>query len=157
MVNTRIRNGVKSKHSYFIIMASGLEQTHRNFRVPYPFKHFRFLFHVLEIFRSFRPSTTWGSGGLDRESDCGSDRTGIFAFSAEELFWEKLFLIMTQVARNKKSEFLRQESNLWHVWTSNRFDSDFFFRAALRSVHTRRQVAAILRGDRSLHVYRSGD
>ena len=26
-----------------------------------------------------------------------------------------------------------------------------------RSVHTRRQVAATLRGDRSLHVYRSGD
>ena len=97
--------------------ASGLEQTRRNFRVPYPFKHFRFLFHVLEICRSFRLSTTSGSDGLDRESDCGSDRTGIFAFSAEELFWEKLFLIMTQVAQNKKSEFLQQESNLWLVQT----------------------------------------
>ena len=42
----------------------------------------------------------------------GSDRTGIFSFSAEELFSEKLFLIMTQVARNKKSEFSQQESNL---------------------------------------------
>ena len=38
----------------------------------------------------------------------GSDRTGIFSFSAEELFSEKLFLIMTQVARNKKSEFSQQ-------------------------------------------------
>ena len=47
----------------------------------------------------------------------GSDRTGIFSFSAEELFWEKLFLIMTQVARNKKSEFSQQESNLWLVTT----------------------------------------
>ena len=42
---------------------------------------------------------------------------------------------MTQVARNKKSEFLKLESNLQLVQTrldySNRFDSDFFFRAAL--------------------------
>ena len=42
---------------------------------------------------------------------------------------------MTQVARNKKSEFLKLESNLRLVQTrldySNRFDSHFFFRAAL--------------------------
>ena len=42
---------------------------------------------------------------------------------------------MTQVARNKKSKFLKLESNLRLVQTrldySNRFDSDFFFRAAL--------------------------
>ena len=114
--------------------------------MPYPFKHFRFLFHVLTICRPFmiRPSTTTGSDGLDRDLDCGSnwtpdwigsDRTGIFAFSAEELFWEKLFFNMTQVARNTKSEFLKLESNLRLVQTrldySNRFDSEFFFRAAL--------------------------
>ena len=45
----------------------------------------------------------------------GSDLTGILAFGAEELFWEKLFLIMTQVARNKKSEFSKQQSNPWLV------------------------------------------
>ena len=52
--------------------------------------------------------------------DSGLDRIGldcIFAFGAEELFWEKLFLIMTQVARNKKAEFSQQESNLWLVQT----------------------------------------
>ena len=42
---------------------------------------------------------------------------------------------MTQVARNTKSEFLKLESNLRLVQTrldySNRFDSHFFFRAAL--------------------------
>ena len=42
---------------------------------------------------------------------------------------------MTQVARNEKSECLKLESNLRLVQTrldySNRFDSDFFFRAAL--------------------------
>ena len=42
---------------------------------------------------------------------------------------------MTQVAWNKKSEFSQQLRSLtydWsrHVWTSNWFDSDFFFRAA---------------------------
>ena len=114
--------------------------------MPFPFKHFRFLFHVLTICRPFmiRPSTTTGSDGLDRDLDCGSnwtpdwigsDRTGIFAFSAEELFWEKLFFNMTQVVRNTKSEFLKLESNLRLVQTrldcSNRFDSEFFFRAAL--------------------------
>ena len=41
----------------------------------------------------------------------------IFAFGAEELFWGKLFLIMTQMALNKKSEFSQQESNLWLVKT----------------------------------------
>ena len=46
-----------------------------------------------------------------------SNRTGIFAFAAEELFWEKLFLIMTQMAWNKKSELSQQESNLWLVQT----------------------------------------
>ena len=38
----------------------------------------------------------------------GSDRTGIFASGAEELFWEKLLLVVTQVARNKKSKFSKQ-------------------------------------------------
>ena len=42
---------------------------------------------------------------------------------------------MTQVARNEKSECLKLESNLRLVQTrldySNRFDSHFFFRAAL--------------------------
>ena len=33
----------------------------------------------------------------------------------------------------------------------------FHTKKLLRSVHTRRQVAATRRGDRSLHVYRSGD
>ena len=50
-----------------------------------------------------------------RIGSLGSDRIGsdwYFAFAAEELFREKLFLIMTQVARNKKSEFSQQESNL---------------------------------------------
>ena len=46
-----------------------------------------------------------------------SNQTGIFAFGVEELFWEKLFLIMTQMALNKKSEFSQQESNLWLVQT----------------------------------------
>ena len=42
----------------------------------------------------------------------GLDWTGIFAFCAKELCREKLFSMMTQVARNKKSEFPQQESNL---------------------------------------------
>ena len=56
--------------------------------------------------------------------DCRSDRTldqieldWYFLFGAEELFWEKLFLIMTQMALNKKSEFSQQESNLCLVQT----------------------------------------
>ena len=53
--------------------------------------------------------------GLRIGWDPGSDRTGIFAFGAEELFWEKQFLLMTQVARINKSEFSQQESNLWLV------------------------------------------
>ena len=46
-----------------------------------------------------------------------SNWTDIFSFGAEELFWEKLFLIMTQMALNKKSEFSQQESNLCLVQT----------------------------------------
>ena len=125
-----IPNGVKSKHSYSIIMVSGLEQTRRNSAILGCLTLSRivasFYFHVLEICLPFRPSTKPGSGCLDLGSDCGSDRTpdrigsdrtGIFAFSAEELFWEKLFLILTQVARNRKSELSQQESNLWLVQT----------------------------------------
>ena len=46
-----------------------------------------------------------------------SNWTDIFSFGAEELFWEKLFLIMTLMALNKKSEFSQQESNLCLVQT----------------------------------------
>ena len=66
--------------------------------------------------------TQIGSLGLDRTADgiglpigsdrIGSDWTGIFAFCAKQLCREKLFSMMTQVARNKKSEFPQQESNL---------------------------------------------
>ena len=126
-------------------MASGLEQTRRNSAILG-------CLTLSSIFASFSTFLQFaGPSGRQQQPDrmawmaiwtvdrigprIGSDRIGIFAFSAEELFWEKLFLNMTQVARNKKSEFLKLESNLRLVQTrldySNRFDSDFFFRAAL--------------------------
>ena len=70
-----------------------------------------------------RKNIFWWREGRQQNEDriglrIGSDRTGIFAFGTEEVFWEKPFLIMTQVARNKKSEFSQQESNLKLVQTN---------------------------------------
>ena len=54
------------------------------------------------------PSTKSGSDQTPHQIglQIGSDQTCIFAF------WENMFLVMTQMTRNKKSEFLQQESNL---------------------------------------------
>ena len=56
--------------------------------------------------------------------DCRLDRTldqikldWYFCFWCRRRKGEKLFLIMTQMALNKKSEFSQQESNLWLVKT----------------------------------------
>ena len=77
-------------------MASGLEQTRRNSAILGCLTLSSiFASFPRKICLPFRPSAKSGSDRWKR----GSDRTGVFAFSAEELFWEKLFLIMTQVAR----------------------------------------------------------
>ena len=43
---------------------------------------------------------SWSAVNKTRIGSLGSDRTGIFAFSAEELFSEKLLLIMWLGIRN---------------------------------------------------------